>query len=209
MTQKPKDMEDTREKLIAAAKRVFAEKGYAGATVKEIADQAGVNISLISYHFNGKEGLLRACVEQFGRERLQESQNIFTPPESVEDVKAKLRLWCTIFLRCHVEDKNVCSILNREKVSVSAENPLWEVFESTFLKAFDSMVKFLESARKKGFIKKEIDPTMAAAMMYGSLAHLGTSQDVQQKILGTSIANEKFRQQAIEQFSNILLNGIT
>jgi hypothetical protein len=71
------------------------------------------------------------------------------------------------------------------------------------------MVKFLESARKKGFIKKEIDPTMAAAMMYGSLAHLGTSQDVQQKILGTSIANEKFRQQAIEQFSNILLNGIT
>jgi AcrR family transcriptional regulator len=175
--------------------------------VKEIADQAGVNISLISYHFNGKEGLLRACVEQFGRERLQESQNIFTPPESVEDVKAKLRLWCTIFLRCHVEDKNVCTILNREKVDT--ENPLWEVFESTFLKAFDSMVRFLESGKKKGFVKKEVDPTMAAAMMYGSLAHLGASQDIQQKILGTSIANEKFRQQATEQFLNILLNGIT
>jgi AcrR family transcriptional regulator len=207
MTQKPKDMEDTREKLIAAAKTVFAENGYGGATVKEIADQAGVNISLISYHFNGKEGLLRACVEQFGRERLQESQNIFTPPESVEDVKAKLRLWCTIFLRCHVEDKNVCTILDREKVSL--ESPLWDVFESTFLKAFDSMVKFLEAGKKKGFVKKEVDPTMAAAMMYGSLAHLGGSQDIQQKILGTSISNEKFRHQAIEQFLNILLNGIT
>lgn len=207
MTQKPKDMEDTREKLIAAAKKVFAEKGYAGATVKEIADQAGVNISLISYHFNGKEGLLRACVEQFGRERLKDAQNIFTPPESVEDVKAKLRLWAVLFLRCHVDDKAVCTILHREKAC--AEKALWEVFEGTFLKAFDGMVKFLEAGKKKGFIKKEVDPLIATSMIYGSLIHVGTSQEIQEKLLGISIANEKFRHQIIDQFINTLLNGIT
>lgn len=207
MTQKPKDMEDTREKLLAAAKKIFAEKGYAGATVKEIADLAGVNISLISYHFNGKEGLLRACVEQFGRERLKDTQNIFTPPESVEDVKAKLRLWSVLFLRCHIEDKSVCTILHREKAC--NENLLWEVFESTFLQAFNGMVKFLEAGKKKGFVKKDVDPLIAASMVYGSLIHVGTSQEIQEKLLGISIANEKFRNQIIDQFINTLLNGIT
>jgi AcrR family transcriptional regulator len=207
MSIKTKDPEDTRDKLVAAAKELFAEKGYAGSTVKEIADQAGVNISLISYHFHGKEGLLRACVEKFGRDRLQDAQNIFTPPESVEDVKAKLRLWCAQFLRCHVEEKEVCAILHREKIC--AENALWDVFESTFLKAFNGMVKFLEAGKKKGFVKKEVNPLLAAAMIYGSLIHVGSGQEVQQKILGTSVADEKFRQQTVDQFLNILLNGIT
>ncbi|RYZ95779.1 MAG: TetR/AcrR family transcriptional regulator, partial [Proteobacteria bacterium] len=63
MATKPKntESEDTGERLINAAKAVFAEKGFAGSTVKQIADLAGVNVSLISYHFNGKDGLLRAC----------------------------------------------------------------------------------------------------------------------------------------------------
>jgi hypothetical protein len=71
------------------------------------------------------------------------------------------------------------------------------------------MVKFLEAGKKKGFVKKEVSPLLAAAMMYGSLIHVGSSQEVQEKILGTSIADEKFRQQTIDQFLNILLNGIT
>ena len=49
---------DTREKLIAAAERLFAERGYAKVTVRAIAAEAGVNWSLVGYHFRRKEGLL-------------------------------------------------------------------------------------------------------------------------------------------------------
>ena len=45
----------TRDLLIKAARSLFALQGYKATTVKEIADKAGVNISLISYHFDGKE----------------------------------------------------------------------------------------------------------------------------------------------------------
>jgi AcrR family transcriptional regulator len=49
---------ETREQLVAAAERLFAERGFAGVSVRMIAAEAGVNWSLVGYHFRGKDGLL-------------------------------------------------------------------------------------------------------------------------------------------------------
>ncbi|MXQ62814.1 TetR family transcriptional regulator [Actinomadura rayongensis] len=59
------DPERTRRALLDAAHDVFSEKGYAGARVQDIADRAGVNKQLISYHFGGKEGLYRALRDRW------------------------------------------------------------------------------------------------------------------------------------------------
>ena len=50
----------TRERILEAAVEVFGRLGYATATVREICDQAGVNLAAVNYHFQGKEGLYRA-----------------------------------------------------------------------------------------------------------------------------------------------------
>jgi AcrR family transcriptional regulator len=50
--------QETSERLIAAAERLFAERGYNGVSVRMIAAAAGVNWSLVGYYFRGKEGLL-------------------------------------------------------------------------------------------------------------------------------------------------------
>lgn len=44
------------------ARQRFAHDGYAATTVREIADQAGVNVALISRYFTSKEGLFEACL---------------------------------------------------------------------------------------------------------------------------------------------------
>jgi AcrR family transcriptional regulator len=49
---------ETRAQLLAAAERLFAERGFAGVSVRMIAAEAGVNWSLVGYHFRGKDGLL-------------------------------------------------------------------------------------------------------------------------------------------------------
>ncbi|HJV36471.1 TetR/AcrR family transcriptional regulator [Geomonas sp.] len=57
---------DCRSKLIATATPLFAEKGFHGVGVREIAAATGVNLSMISYYFGGKEGLYAAVLnEQF------------------------------------------------------------------------------------------------------------------------------------------------
>lgn len=57
---------DCRENIIASAIPLFAAKGLNGVSVRELASAAGVNLSMISYYFGGKEGLYAAVLtEQF------------------------------------------------------------------------------------------------------------------------------------------------
>lgn len=56
--------EDTKKALIHAAGELFAERGLELVSVRQITERAGVKVSAISYHFGGKEGLIRA-VEKY------------------------------------------------------------------------------------------------------------------------------------------------
>ena len=57
---------DCRATLIAVATPLFAEKGFHGVSVRELAKSAGMNLSMISYYFGGKEALYAAVLnEQF------------------------------------------------------------------------------------------------------------------------------------------------
>lgn len=53
----------TREKLIEAAGKLFADLGFTAVSVREIAAEAGVHFSLVNYHFGSKKELYRAALE--------------------------------------------------------------------------------------------------------------------------------------------------
>jgi AcrR family transcriptional regulator len=53
----------TREKIIKAASRAFADSGYEGASIRAIVAVADVNQAAINYHFGSKEGLYRAVLQ--------------------------------------------------------------------------------------------------------------------------------------------------
>lgn len=55
--------EETRARIVEAAVGVFGERGYDGASTRDIANAAGVNAPAIQYYFDGKEGVYLACVE--------------------------------------------------------------------------------------------------------------------------------------------------
>ena len=54
---------DTRGALNAAARTAFAERGYEGATIRMIAERAGVDPAMVSHWFGGKEALFTAALE--------------------------------------------------------------------------------------------------------------------------------------------------
>jgi AcrR family transcriptional regulator len=59
---RPRDAEQTRQSLIDAARSRIARDGYAATTVRQIADDVGVNVALINRYFQSKEGLFEACI---------------------------------------------------------------------------------------------------------------------------------------------------
>lgn len=58
----PQESEETRRRLIEAAGEVFAEEGFAGATVRTIAAKAAANLGAINYHFGDKDSLYQAVI---------------------------------------------------------------------------------------------------------------------------------------------------
>ena len=57
-----RDAAATRELILDAARQVFADKGFDGAGVREIAARSGVNAALVNRYFGSKEGLFREAV---------------------------------------------------------------------------------------------------------------------------------------------------
>jgi TetR/AcrR family transcriptional regulator, regulator of cefoperazone and chloramphenicol sensitivity len=55
--------EETRARIVAAALKLFGERGFDGASTREIATTAGVNAPALQYYFDSKEGLYLACVD--------------------------------------------------------------------------------------------------------------------------------------------------
>jgi TetR/AcrR family transcriptional regulator len=55
---------ETRERLVAAALAIFAERGFEGATTRAIAKRAGVALAALPYHFETKDALWRAAADR-------------------------------------------------------------------------------------------------------------------------------------------------
>src|SRR5919112_1135602 len=71
--------EQTRGALLAAARRLFAERGYAEVGTEEIVREAGVTRGALYHHFEGKRDLMRAVYEQLEAELSAEFATRITP----------------------------------------------------------------------------------------------------------------------------------
>lgn len=87
---------DTREALLNAAREVFIEQGFDGATVRAIAGRAGVDAAMVNHWFGGKEGLFGEAVLKLPFNP-QDIVNILvgSPPDMVGDtiVRTFLSRW--------------------------------------------------------------------------------------------------------------------
>lgn len=66
---------DTKDRIIAAAERLFAERGFAGTSLRTVTSEAGVNLAAVHYHFGTKDALLQAVFDRrigpVNKQRLQ------------------------------------------------------------------------------------------------------------------------------------------
>jgi AcrR family transcriptional regulator len=68
---------DTRTLIIGAARRRLLADGYAGLSTRKVAEEAGVPLSQLHYHFGSKGGLILALFEEENRRRLERQTQMY------------------------------------------------------------------------------------------------------------------------------------
>jgi AcrR family transcriptional regulator len=80
-----------RELLLAAARRTFLERGYAGATIDSIAEQAGFSKGVVYSQFGGKSDLFLTLLEQRIEERATENDRLVAAHRGIDALRALMR----------------------------------------------------------------------------------------------------------------------
>jgi AcrR family transcriptional regulator len=77
--------QETRLKILDAARQMLVEHGAGGTSTRSVAEEAGVPLSLVHYHFGGKQGLLVAVLERENTELLERQRALYAQPGPLAD----------------------------------------------------------------------------------------------------------------------------
>jgi len=69
-------MEDSRSKILKSSAKLFVKNGFDGTSVRQIAQDAGVNLAMISYYFKSKEGVLVSLITETSRQLREKTEHI-------------------------------------------------------------------------------------------------------------------------------------
>jgi AcrR family transcriptional regulator len=157
---------DTRERILAAALRAFSENGFDGATTRDIATAAGVNLGLIQYHFGGKDKLWRAAVDR-AFEEMRKGLDVVTQDAPGTDEVARLRRLIRAYVRFVARNGEFIRIMHDEGKR-RGPRMRWLV-DRHVRPLYEAMRTILEGARDRGLLPRDIDPLHFHYMLVGAV----------------------------------------
>ena len=167
MTDRSIAHKEKRKHILDAAIRVFAQHGYHGSRVGDIAEDAGVAHGLLYHYFASKDEVLRAIfVENWGeliaRFRAVEASDE-PAPEKLEGI-------AKILLRTWRNDAALVTVMVREV----ARSPHIQERVDEVREAFAIVQRIIEEGQAAGVFRRDLDARLASWVVYGGLEEVLT-----------------------------------
>jgi AcrR family transcriptional regulator len=159
--------------IINTAEKLFAVTGFDGTSVRDIAQEAGVNVAMISYYFGSKEKLMEALFEQKSNKLTLMVENLLQNDEisSMEKVYVLIDDYVDKFLN----QQEFHKIMMREQVA-EKDSTIANVIMQLKKRNLASIKKLILAGQKTGEFKKNIDVVMMMATLVGTASQVITSQ---------------------------------
>lgn len=209
MTKKTKRHTSTNSKnaLLEAGKKLFARKGFDGVSVKDLASEAGVNISLVSYHFGGKDGLYKACLEQFGKQKHELLQRLLQSPKTLDEAQVRIRMLFEEMIRSYLEEPDLCKMVHRD---IELGNAVSEdIFKKRFLSIFEILLDFVRDGQKNKIFREDLEVITVAGTVFGIIMHLTRIDPVATKYYNRSLADPEHVKLILDSIIKMIFSGIT
>lgn len=194
-TQRKRDPDRTRRRILDAALAEFSEKGFSAARIADIADRAAVNKQLISYYFGGKEGLYRALIERWWGEETE----IFRPDLPLGDVVAEYAM--TSWTHREWTRLMMWEGLSRSREDRPRDQPDVAVAQQEHVR---DEVAELRRRKAEGEIPDDLDPGFLMVALAAAAAAGTTMPDMAAEFSGVDPASESFHREYAEQLRRLV-----
>lgn len=181
-SERKRDPERTRARILEAAAAEFGAKGYAATRTTDIAARAGVNKQLISYYFGGKEGLYKELATAWHTEG--------TTMASTEQPLAEV-IKAFVMTTAHNRDQGrlwAWANLSGDTPTVDAE----------FLRG---QVEFFRTRQQSGEIPADLDPSLLLLVLMAAAAAPLTLEQTARQLTGENPATPEFAEKYADQLA--------
>ena len=158
---------DRRARILEAAVRVFAERGYHAARVGDIAEAAGVAHGLLYHYFPSKEDVLRTIFRDSWSLLIGALHGIEASGEAAPE---QLRKIAAVLLRSWRHDPDLVRVLVREV----ARSPHLSEQVDEVREVFLVIQRVIERGQADGSFRRDLDARLASWIVYGSLEEVLT-----------------------------------
>ena len=193
----------TRDKIKKTAQNLFAQRGYDGVSVREIASQAGVNISAVSYHFGGKEQLLRDVM----REGLVDFRSTISEiGDEALPLKDKIELLLDAFLEFLHRKDSVSRIMFFELSMGGGRIP--DIVGEHFSWVTSKFSSLLQDGVQRGEIR--VTDELLTTLQFVSLpVHLTYARPIVEMMRGQQGYSRDFLKQVTRHITDVMFHGLS
>jgi AcrR family transcriptional regulator len=196
------DFNDKQIQILEAAEQLFADKGYDGTSVRDIADEAKVNVAMISYYFGSKEKMLDSLFSYRSEASLMKLESVLYH-KNITTLQ-KVNMLIDYYIDKIQGQPCFHRIMMREQVTNF--RPTTTAMIVDFKRKNQLLIEeLIKEGQKKGEFKKHIDVTMMMATLIGTVSHIITTQYYYREINNLqSLPEEEFNALVKKKLSTYL-----
>jgi TetR/AcrR family fatty acid metabolism transcriptional regulator len=161
---------DKRKRILEAASRVFARRGYFTARVADIAKRAGVADGTIYLYFRNKEDILVSLFEEVMSEHIAEGRREVA---TLTDAAERLQAIAAHHLRLLGQNEDLAVVF---QVELRQSTKFLERFTGSWFGDYlDLLTGVIEQGQREGVLRADLPARLAAKAFYGMLDEMVTS----------------------------------
>jgi TetR/AcrR family transcriptional regulator len=198
----PRPGSETVSRILAAAGALFAEHGYEAVSILSVADRAGVSKANIFHHFSTKRELYLAVLNNAVRDATLHLQNLDTSGP----FRTRFAAYAHNVLSSMLQQEPLHRLIQRELLADNDGQLTKDLAERVFKDKFARLVAILRGGQQSGELRADVDPAMAAVMLFGANVFYLHSRNVFKHFPDVSFAGDPAGYTA--RLTDILLHGI-
>jgi AcrR family transcriptional regulator len=194
----------TKARLLGVGIRIFAEKGYSGATVDEIVDEANVNKRMVYHYFGSKEKLYQAALKEVYERLANVEVKIFAEPHNLEETIREIIQLYFAFLQENPEFVNLLLWENLNQ-GRGLEGADFTLTKDPILHRLDATIK---SGIASGKIRADTEVKHLLISLIGLCLVYFSNRYTLSKTLHLNLSSKKTLAEGIDHAVNLVLHGI-